>query len=56
MSLLEKTKDIFSNPANKKRATESLDLWLPIALFGVVIFSFFPSIPSCWTRLLPWYR
>ena len=42
MSLLEKTKDIFSNPANKKRATESLDLWLPIALFGVVIFLILP--------------
>ena len=42
MSLLEKTKDIFSNPANKKRAAEGLDIWLPIALFGVVIFLILP--------------
>ena len=52
MSLLEKTEDIFSNPANKKRATESLDLWLPILVWGSV-FLILPIHTFRWIRLLP---
>ena len=42
MSFLEKTKELFTSPTSKKRAAEGLDIWLPIALFGVVIFLILP--------------
>ena len=42
MSFLEKAKELFTSPTSKKRAAEGLDIWLPIALFGVVIFLILP--------------